>query len=145
MPIAKSIFFPPARITLAKLTQKIERINPLRMPIAPVELNGITANHLGLPKVDVGIHDFVRLQNAQRIHRRGGGAPRFRAGGTRAFPPQKCERVNAAVTVIPRDFQRPGAGFFYINGKHNLRKKIGFFTETVYIIANFAQQIKHFY
>ena len=108
-----------------------------------MELQRVTPDDFGLPECDIARHDFMRLQNAQRIGRRfRWRPPRFRARSAGTFPPQKFERIAADVAVIPLDLQRACVRFFYINWSHS--KIIGFFTETVYIIANFMKQIKHF-
>jgi hypothetical protein len=130
-------------LTLAKLTQKIKRVNPFGVAITPLELDGITPHHFGLTDINIIANILMRLQNAQRIRRFGGGAARFRARGARTFAPQKFQRVAARVAIVPLDLQRARSRFFNIKRNHN--KITGFLYETVYIITNFALRIKHFY
>jgi len=125
--------------------QKIESINSLRVAVIPLKLDGISPDHFGLSNIQIALNHLMRLQNPQRIRRLGGRAARFTARGAGTFAPQKLQRIAADVPVIPFDLQRPRIGFFHIYWNHNLGKKIGFFIETVYIIANFFLQIKHFY
>ncbi len=89
--------------TLANTPQKIKSINSLRVPVAPLEIERVAANNLGLLDIQIGANDLMRLQNAERICRLGRGVPRLRARGARALPAQKFERVAANVAIVPLD------------------------------------------
>lgn len=93
-------------LTPAQLTQKIKRVNPLGVPVAPFEIDSVTSHGFGLPQIDAVANNFVRLQNPQWIRGLRWRPPRFRARSAGTFPPQKFERIAADVAVIPLDLQR---------------------------------------